>query len=171
MNSALAAFVEGKSKSGDWWHRDMRAEAAKQVTAIPPRELRAQEVNDRLPSINQAPNAKTEDANSDGSFDTSHQQAIADANGEPSTEPPSPPMVAGDHSPSELGVGRRPKPKTREAFAGSKNTITPVPWQAKDDHRGNDLANMIRATATRAAGLVRERRLQPNLKVWVQTLY
>jgi len=171
MNSALAAFVEGKSKSGDWWHRDTRDAAAKQVAAMPLREPRAQEVNERLPSLSHA-KAKGENSNQSGHLNASLQPAIVDENGEPSAQqPPNRPMATGDDSPSELEGGLRPKPQSREALAGSTNTISPVPRQTKDDHHGNDLANMIRATATRAAGLVRERRTRPNLTVWVQTPY
>ena len=155
MNSALAAFVEGKSKSGDWWHRDMRDAAAKQVTAMPPRELRIQEVNDRIPTLDQTINVRAGETSSAGHSDSSHQQAITNDNGEPSTEPPhNPPMATGDYSPSEGEGALRPKPKPREAFAGSTNTSSPVPWQTKEDHHGSDLANMIRATAARAASLI-----------------
>lgn len=165
MNSALAAFVEGKSKSGDWWHRDMRDAAAKQVAAMPLRVPRAQEVNERLPSLSHTPNARRENSNQSGDSATSHQQAMVDDNGEPSTEPPPKlPMATGNASPSELEGGLRPKPQSREAFAGSTNTVSPVPWPTKDDH-GGDLAHMVRATATRAAGLVRERKILPNLTV------
>jgi hypothetical protein len=172
MNSALAAFVEGKSKSGDWWHRDTRDAAAKQVAAMPLREPRAQEVNERLPLLSHTPNTRREDFNQSGYLDTGHQQAINDVNGESSTEPPPiPPMATGDDSPSGLEGGLRLKPKAREAFAGSTDTISPVPWQAKDDRHGGDLASMIRATATRAAGLVSKRKIRYNLKVWAQTSY
>ena len=152
MNSALAAFVEGKSKSGDWWHRDTRDEAAKQIAAIPAREPRAQEVNERLPSLIHTPDAKAENANSAGYFDASQQQAIQDDNGEPS--PLNPLMATGDHSPSELGGELRPTLESREASADSTNTINPVPWQPKEDSHGRDLTHMIRATAARAAGLI-----------------
>lgn len=155
MNSALAAFVEGKTKSGDWWHRDMRDAAAKQVTAMPPRELRIQEVNDRIPTLDQTANVRAEETSSAGHYDSSHQQAIINDNGEPSTEPPpNPPMATGDYSPSEVEGALQPKPKPREAFASSTNTSSPVPWQTKEVHHGSDLANMIRATAARAASLI-----------------
>lgn len=155
MNSALAAFVEGKSNSGDWWHRDTRDEAAKQIAAIPSREPRAQEVNERLPSLCHSPNARVEDSNISGYFETSHQQGIADDSAEQLPEPPfDPPMATVDHSPSELEGELRPTLESREVSADSTNMINPDPWQTKEKSHGRDLTNMIRATAVRAAGLI-----------------
>lgn len=131
----------------------MRDEAAKQVTAMPPRELRAQEVNNRLPSLRQTPNAGTEGANSDGNFDSNYQQAIANANGEPSTgSSPNPPMATGNHSPSDLEGALQSAPESREA--DFTNINSPVPSQSKEDRHGSDLANTIKATTARAAGLI-----------------
>jgi len=158
MNSALAAFVEGKSESGDWWHRQPRDDAAKQVANMPLRELRTQKVNERLPSFCQTPNARVENLKSAEYFNSGHQNVVSDDNGEPRAEPPlNTPMANDDHSLPELEGAPRPKMESREEFTDSKDPMSPVPsLQHKDDSQGNDLVNKVRATATRAAGLLQQ---------------
>lgn len=152
MNSALAAFVEGKSKSGDWWHRDTRDEAAKQLADMPSKELRTQEINDRLPSISQTPGARSDRSNAAGYFDTDQQQAPNDDTGEFQAE-----LTAREaQSTAESEGVLRPKPDSREAVTSTDatNTLSPIPWQSQDDAQGNSLSNQIRTTAARAAGLI-----------------
>jgi hypothetical protein len=156
MNSALAAFVEGKSKSGEWWHRELRDEAVKNATNMPPRELRTQEVNERLPSLCETPDARTENSNPSGYFDTGLQQALRKRSSAPPAEPPlSPPTANDNRSFSESEGVPRPKLESREASTDySTGPMSPVPLQQKQDSHGNDLADRIKATANRAAGLI-----------------
>lgn len=156
MNSALAAFVEGKSKSGEWWHRELRDEAVKNATNMPPRELRTQEVNERLPSLCETPKTRMEHSNPHGYFDTGQKQALSTGSGPPPAEPPlSPPTANDKRSFSDLDGVSRPGLESREASTDfSTGPMSPVPLQHKEDSHGNDLTNRIRATATRAAGLI-----------------
>ena len=158
MNSALAAFVEGKSKSEDWWHRGLRDDAAKQAADMPLRELRAQKANERLPSFCQTPHARVENFRLAGSSNSGHQHIVVDDNGEPRAEPPlNPPMANDDHAPPELEAAPRPNLESREESVDSTDPMSPVrSSQNKDDSQGSDLVYKIRATAARAAGLIQQ---------------
>ena len=155
MNTALAAFVEGKSKSGDWWYREQHDEAVKKAADMPARQRRAQEVNNRLPSPCQSPNANTENSDSAGYFDANHRQALSVGDGEPPADPSLNPLMANDnHSHPEPEEVLRPSLESREASTESAGTLSPMPMQPKEESLTNDLATKIRATAARAAGLI-----------------
>jgi hypothetical protein len=152
MTSALAAFVEGKSKSGDWWHRDMRDEAAKQLADVPSKEPRTQEVNDRLPSFRPIPNERMENSDSAGYFDTGQKQDSGSAQ----AEPPLKSLTAReDHFITKSQEVLSPKLESKDASTSidSADAFSPIPWQNNEDAQGN-LTSQIRATATRAAGLI-----------------
>ena len=158
MNSALAAFVEGKAKSADWWHRDTQDDATKQVPDVPPRELCTQRVNERVPCSRQTPSARMEDSAPAGYFASDQRQASSHDNIEPPVEPsPDPPLAKDGDSLSESGGLSRPVLESRHASADSTDPMSPAPsLQPKADSYENDLPAKIRATAARAASLIQQ---------------
>lgn len=93
MNSALAAFIEGKSDLADWWHRNARS--PDDVTKEPADTLKAQPrgphtktFNDRVPSFCQSPDLQMEISAPAAYFESNLQEAITDDSGEPPVQTP-----------------------------------------------------------------------------------
>jgi hypothetical protein len=96
MNTALGAFVEGKSDSRDWWHRSAHSlPDAPGHPAGKPNEPRIQTFNNRVPTTPQAIDPKlgnsalTEYFASNSSVETTEAGTSAPAETSPSHGPPS----------------------------------------------------------------------------------
>ena len=150
MNSALAAFVEGKSASADWWHRNSRSLNENDVTTEPAdasvtetRGPRIKTPNSRLPSM------------SGNYFEPPSQQAITDELGRR-------PLLnsqtsRNDRRLSESLGASKPALVHSAASADTQSSISPVPSPlAAEDTQGSGLSSKIRHTAARAAGLIQK---------------
>jgi signal transduction histidine kinase len=161
MNSALAAFVEGKAKSATWWHRDAPGpdDAMKPDPDMPPRELRTQVPNDRVPTSYQTPGERMENPDQAGYLDPNQRQTSTHDNAEPKVGLPrySPIAKDGEDSTSEPVGESRPILESRNVSADSTNTMSPLPpLHPKADSHESDLPERIRATAARAASLIQK---------------
>lgn len=154
MNTALGAFVEGKSDSRDWWHRNAHSspDAPGHATAKP-NEPRIKTFNNRVPMTPQVTVPKLENSAlaehfaSNSSLGTTEAVEITPANIPPGHGSPS------DKYPElETVASSRPTLGLRD---GSDGSINPgVPSHTMDDTPEEDLLTRMKATAARAAGLI-----------------
>lgn len=157
MNSALAAFVEGKSRSGDWWHREMRSQEdlTKEGADMPLRERHFQKTNDRVPSFCQTSSKRMEKAALVGQL--GHQQAVFDDDEElPVTPHLDPIVVRSSHSRTVSSADPRPGLESRPMSADGTGSSSTPPLHFKRDTQEADLPTKVRATAARAATLIQK---------------
>jgi signal transduction histidine kinase len=144
MNAALAAFVEGKSKSSDWWHCNARShnyETADNSTAGP-RGSRIRTPSERIPLASQSADSHPERSldSAPGGYFAEHQP------------PPNPHIPRDNRSSSEPLATLGPTASTP-----SKDSATSIPSpMAPESPLGADLPSRVRATASRAASLIQK---------------
>jgi hypothetical protein len=141
MNAALAAFVEGKSKSSDWWHCNARSndsETADNSTAGP-RGSRIRTPSERIPlaSPSADPHPKNSLDSAPGGYFAEHQP------------PHNPHIPRENRSPSES------LPTAEQNASTPNKEPTPSPL-APESPLGTDLPARVRATASRAASLIQK---------------
>jgi hypothetical protein len=163
MNSALAAFVEGRSNSADWWHHNARSR--NDVKKEPTDDLQAEfrgprnrTLNERIPSDPYSAGALLENAMTGEYFEPNIQGAITNETGQLPIKPPFNPPVAQENSlPTEpVGLLRSTlDPRAVSADVRDPTSPTPTPNTGEDIHE-SDLPTRIRATAIRAASLIQK---------------
>jgi hypothetical protein len=149
MNSALAAFVEGKSNSADWWHTNARShdyETADHPTAEEGRGSRIRTPSERLPTVSQRAGPHLEKSAPGCYFAPTGEEH----------QPPPNPHVSQDNRPQPESPGPQEiEPKAVSTPTTDSATPMPSPPATEGVH-GIDLPGRIRATATRAASLVQK---------------
>ena len=156
MNSALAAFVEGKSDSADWWHSNARSKdnVSREQADTPMVDWRGSRIrtpSERLPLPSQATGSHLDDPTSAGYFGPIGEEANPPNNGLQS--PLNSHVGQGDQS---LGSPRPSLQRnTESASTGNSASYIKSP-PATEDANVNDLPTKVRATATRAAGLIQK---------------
>jgi hypothetical protein len=151
MNSALAAFVEGKSDSADWWHTNARShdyETADHPTAEEGRGSRIRTPSERLPPVSQSAGPHLENSASGCYFAPT---------GEEHQPSPNPHVPQDDRPQSESSGTAGTTPEHKAVSTPTTDSATPMPSPpATEGVHGIDLPGRIRATATRAASLVQK---------------
>lgn len=154
MNTALGAFVEGKSKSRDWWHRSAHASSSPDL-ASDAQGANLRTFNGRVPTSSQQPDsgdvlaAKVPSNTSDASLGSTKadEKYLAAALSHRGPDPENPPVM--EHSSST-----RPTCASR-----SKSNESPGPATSPREECGEnkrDLSTRVKAAVTRAAGLIQE---------------
>jgi hypothetical protein len=149
MNAALAAFVEGKSKSSDWWHCNARShnyETADNSTAGP-RGSRIRTPSERIPLASQSADSHPERSldSAPGGYFAEHQP------------PPNPHIPRDNRSPSESLATSGPTAEQNAGSTPNKDPTAPIPSPiAPESPLGTDLPARVRATASRAASLIQK---------------
>jgi signal transduction histidine kinase len=144
MNAALAAFVEGKSKSSDWWHCNARSNESETVdnSTAGPRGSRIRTPSERIPLASPSADPPPEKSldSAPGGYFAEHQP------------PPNPHIPRDNRSPSEPLATLGPTASTP-----SKDSATSIPSpMAPESPLGADLPSRVRATASRAASLIQK---------------
>lgn len=158
MNTALGAFMEGKSDLRDWWHRNAHSTTSHHSLARS-NESRLKTYNDRVPVSPISPDTNNQNSEQAGYFASNHSyerptsshaarsERVASSHGSSSNAP----------SPAEFALSTRPTLKKRNSSGTSAPSIRsntgPRPKATGRDH---DLGSRIKATATRAARLIQE---------------
>jgi hypothetical protein len=163
MNAALAAFVEGKSDSADWWHCNARCEDdtttdAADIMKAEPRGPRNRTFNTRVPPTSRTTGSCLENSVADGYFEPNSQEVTNDENGQSPVQLPLNFQVAQDHrSPTESVESSRPIMESRAVSTDTKDSTSPIssPHIVEDTHE-DDLPTRVRATVTRAATLIQK---------------
>jgi len=153
MNTALAAFVEGKSDAADWWYCNARSQdkAVTKPAGSSTAKLRGPRVktpNARVPSISPPTDAGDYFEPKQEEMTTSDTDAEFRLN--PHTD-------QDDRWPSDLQGSSRPTVEGRNVSTGTRGSTGPVPSPpAAEDTSGRSLVTRIKATAGRAAGLIQK---------------
>lgn len=160
MNSALAAFVEGKSHSADWWHHNSRSsnDGLQGATDAPKGEARIQTPNDRVPLFSPPAGLPLEDSSWADYFGSNDQKTGTDGNAEVPGQGGIKPQVDREaQSPTESQQSSRPTLESRSVSEKSPDPKSPVPSPHARKHTYEvDLPTKIRATASRAANLIQK---------------
>ncbi|KAM0721530.1 hypothetical protein Q7P37_002455 [Cladosporium fusiforme] len=154
MNTALGAFVEGRSKARDWWHRSGHAPTdAQGRPEEPSNEPRIKTFSERLPISPEATDDTVESTTANEYFatkDSSESSRVTEAT--PIGIPPSQDPPASRNSPVDVASSNRPKFGSKTPSDGSESSGAHS--HTKDDEPDMDLSARIKATASRAAGLI-----------------
>lgn len=158
MNVALGAFVEGKTDSRDWWHSSGHASTdAQGHPASGPGEARLKTFNQRVPVTPRATDHQMENANkseyfaSKSPFGSTEASANTKAEQQPTHDPRPPPP---NRSQMELAVSSRPLPGSSSGSDGFESSG--ASYNKMGGRPEEDLSAQIKATATRAAGLIQK---------------
>jgi len=150
MNTALGAFVEGKSDPRDWWHRNGRSRTDEEgLTDIGPREPRIQTFSHRLPKTPYAVDQLSKSSAGDRYFAAnSPHGASASYEATPTHN------FISIQSPTEALPAEEPNVESRKEPCGPESPRSPA--NAREDETEDDLSSRIKATASRAAGLIQK---------------
>lgn len=154
MNSALGAFVEGRSDSRDWWHRSGHAQINEQghhesLTNEP----RIKTFNDRVPSTPRPFDEEGEDSVNDGYLaENGLHKTDEEIEATPTGVLPKSHIIFKREPSTESVVSSRPTLRSRNGSDGSASSN--VPSHMRNDESDQDLSTRIKATASRAAGLI-----------------
>ena len=159
MNTALAAFVEGKSAATDWWHSNARSQdqgATNESTHSSADGLRGPRINTPNARISPIPHHAGSDSESLGSGDYFGSQQRETTTGDDNGRFPINPHADQNHQRSSESQGSwRPTLEGRSASTDTKSSESPITSpSATGDTSGCSLAARIKATLTRAAGLI-----------------
>jgi len=160
MNAALAAFVEGKSDSADWWHRNARMKD-KDVAKGPADTSTAESRGPRI----MTPNARLPPLSLESSdyFDLSRGGEVVSTD-VPHTNKTKPAETTGESGGQDLlnpdvqrlseSLGSsKPKSEARDSSTDTKDSTNS---STKEDTHDSDVLTKIKDTASRAAGLIRK---------------
>jgi hypothetical protein len=149
MNAALAAFVEGKSKSEDWWHCNARShdyETSDNSTAGP-RGSRIRTPSERIPAASQGTDSHLEKSvdSAPGGYFAQHQP------------PPNPHISHDDRSQSAPLTSPGSTVPGNTVYTPTKDSTGPMSSPlAAGSPQGTDLPTRVRATASRASSLIQK---------------
>lgn len=155
MNTALGAFIEGRSDSRDWWHRSGHNPTNALGHPEDASEPRIQTLNERVPITPRATDRIAETSAGDEYFATkgSHctgEDTKATSTGNLSTHD----RPSNSQTPTDNVASSRPTLGSRNG--SNSSTGSAAPSHTRADEPDEDLSTRIKATASRAAGLIQK---------------